>query len=744
MAIPRIPEDGKHWIQNHEQRLKRLHEGVRFPSQCRQAAVDSAGRLLDRQVEKLLGEIPVETLNQQKQGIRVKTLRDQGYDSLGKLHGATVYQLEAISGISPEGARTIKNAVDLVARQAREGARIRLSLDDRNPDSTALVQSLVRYRLVKQPGKECGDLLNQYERGLQAAIQAMAPAAGSLKWLFAGRARKEQAHQAYRYLTDRETMDFGPRADSLLQGIAESWNLTEDGLWQYFAENSIAVNNLLESFCPGILGAEEEGCGLPEVLAREVEQETIDLTGLRCELRRYQQWGVRYILHQKRVLLGDEMGLGKTVQAIGAMVARRNAGENHFLVVCPASVLENWCREIRKHSDLPVYKVYGEDKEEIQNTWISSGGVGVTTYDGAEVVLQKPKLRLGMIVVDEAHYIKNPQAKRTQRLRKLCTQGKSLLFMTGTALENRVEEMISLISVLQPQVAAVARSMAALSAAPQFREAVAPVYYRRRREDVLKELPDLIETEQWCTLLPGERAVYEQEVLEGSFMGARRVSWNAPDPALSAKGQRLLEILEDAREEGRKVIVFSYFLDTIQRVRRLVGESCMLPINGSVAPAQRQQIVDEFEKAPAGAVLPAQIQAGGTGLNIQTASVVVICEPQLKPSIENQAISRAYRMGQTRNVLVYRLLAEDTVDERILMMLRDKQAAFDAYADESVAGRESLELDQAAFGDIMEQEKTRIRAGLPAPAIPTVQGEVVEEPKAPAIPEQTPERILIE
>ena len=528
-------------------------------------------------------------------------------------------------------------------------------------------------------------------------------------------------------------------------------NLTDKDAWQTFGENPIGLYNLLEQVCPGVLG-QEETCGLPETLAQEIRQEQLDLTGLRCELRRYQKWGVLYILHQKKVLLGDEMGLGKTVQAIAAMVAARNAGEHHFLVVCPASVLENWCREIRKHSDLDVYKVYGENKEQILETWLCNGGVGVTTYDGAQVMEKKPRLTLGMIVVDEAHYMKNPGAKRTQRLRKLCPQGKRLLFMTGTALENRVEEMISLISVLQPQVADTARSLAALSAAPQFREAVAPVYYRRRREDVLTELPELIETEQWCRLLPRERRIYEQAVLDGSFMAARRVSWNVPDPRESSKGQRLLELIEDAKEEGRKVIVFSYFLGTMEKVRQLVGDSCMPPINGSVAPAQRQEIVDAFERAPAGAVLPAQIQAGGTGLNIQTASVVILCEPQLKPSIENQAISRAYRMGQTRNVLVYRLLAEDTVDEEIMGMLAQKQAAFDAYADESVAGKESLELDQAALSQIMAQEKQRIEKlrtvqrevmeevpGLPQPEpLPQKEAEVLPEPDtAPALPEPT-------
>ena len=173
--------------------------------------------------------------------------------------------------------------------------------------------------------------------------------------------------------------------------------------------------------------------------------------------------------------------------------------------------------------------------------------------------------------------------------------------------------------------------------------------------------------------MPEEEQIYEDSVLAKSFMEARRVSWNVPDLHQSSKAKRLLELLEEAKEDGRKVLIFSFFLDTIHRIAELLGSQCLSSIYGAISPIRRQQIIDEFDQAPAGTVLIAQIQSGGTGLNIQSASVVVICEPQLKPSIENQAISRAYRMGQTRNVLVYRLLCEDTVDERMTNLLEEKQ-----------------------------------------------------------------------
>ena len=119
-------------------------------------------------------------------------------------------------------------------------------------------------------------------------------------------------------------------------------------------------------------------------------------------------------------------------------------------------------------------------------------------------------------------------------------------------------------------------------------------------------------------------------------------------------------------------------------------------------------MIDGIDKAPVDSFLAAQIQSGGTGLNIQSASVVVLCEPQFKPSVENQAISRAYRMGQSRSVLVYRLLCENTADEKIMKLLEQKQQIFDAFADDSAVADETYELDEKGFGEIMEEEKQRI------------------------------------
>ncbi len=653
---------------------------------------------------EILDTIPVEELNRDKKGIRVKMLRDSGFSTLADIVKASEYSLSSINGISPDGAKAIKQAASEIAEKAKSGTKIRLSTDDKNPLSTALISSLYKYNRAVPFIKMADEYLTNFGSSVSAAAADLRPAAGSLKWLFASSQKRSAAESAYQALSSILTDDLYREISSAARAVQSSAYVSSKDAWADFSRDSIGYINLLESVVPDMVGGGDEVYGLPEELAESVADIELDLTGLRCTLRRYQEWGVKYAVAQRRILLGDEMGLGKTVQAIAAMVHLRNKGATHFAVVCPASVLTNWCREIEKHSNLKVIKVHGNGKESAVRGWIAEGGVAVTTYETTSVFDIDESFRITMLTVDEAHYIKNPGAQRTVNVKKLCDHADRLLFMTGTALENRVGEMASLIQILNTSVFKDISPMLSLSNAPQFRESVAPVYYRRKREDVLTELPELVESMEWCNLTPEEKKVYKDALSEQNFMAARRVSWNVDDLSQSSKAQRMLELVSNAEEEGRKVLVFSFFLDTVAKVAALLGDRCMEPITGSVSPARRQEIIDEFDKAKPGSVLVAQIQSGGTGLNIQSASVVILCEPQIKPSIENQAISRAYRMGQSRSVLVYRLLCDDTIDERITDLLAEKQSEFDAFADESVAADDTLELDKAAINGIMIAE----------------------------------------
>ncbi len=675
-----------------------------------QAAVE---RMVTATVLDVLRTIPVEELNRGKRGLRIKALRSAGYATMADLYTASSYQLATVYGISGDASLLIKSIATDFALEARRNAKIKISVDNKTRAATNLVMALFKYKQYKRALEAVNQFNSDYSYNINVAVSNLQSVGSGIYWTFFDALKKETIIESFSYLSREISGDYKDSYDEIIDLFTKVGLPDYGSAWEDFKDNPISYYNILEEIVPGVLGNDDKLYGLPEDLAREIQEECFFPDGLNCELRRYQEWGVKYILHQERVLLGDEMGLGKTVQAIATMVSLRNTGASHFIVVCPASVLPNWCKEIAAKSKLRVTKVHGTYKSQAIISWMKTGGVAVTTYETIGIFLEEA-FEFDLLVVDEAHFIKNAHAARSQNVRKLSTYTKRLLFMTGTALENKVDEMISLIDVLQPYVANNIRSIAFMSAAPQFRERIAGVYYRRKREDVLTELPALIETQEWCTMSEEETRLYEQEVLAKNFMGTRRLSWNVGSLERSCKAHRMMEIISEAESEGRKVLVFSFFLDTIHKIHAYLGNRCCNPINGSISPQRRQEIIDQFNADPKKTVLCAQIQSGGTGLNIQTASVVIICEPQFKPSIENQAISRAYRMGQSRNVLVYRLLCENTIDERIADLLEEKQAIFDAFADKSVAAanteKSEREVDETTFGKIIEEEIERIKA----------------------------------
>lgn len=704
-----LPRDVKRLTERHTVLIRGLDSIQTQMDDLQSAIVEGAHAMANDQVAEILKEIDVEEINRDKKGIRVKALRDYGYTNIAQLAGASVYNLAQIKGISEDGAYTIKNEVNSLVGQAARGIKIRLSTDHKTKSSTQAVWNIYKYYHLQTLISSAEKLIQYYDQQTGYDLEDVQPAkANGLVWLFTPKAKQQRAIEAYDRLVSDITGSYGQGASDVLDAAENFTSVDEHTAWEDFAKSPIVYINVLESLTPDLLGSDDTRYGLPDELAQQIQNECFFPDGLKCQLRPYQEWGVKYILHQGRVLLGDEMGLGKTVEAIAAMVSLKNTGATHFMVVCPASVITNWCREITQHSMLNVVRVHGAGRSGAFQSWIRSGGVAVTTYETTGSLDIADDFRFTLLTVDEAHYIKHKEAQRSQNVRKISTHAERLLFMTGTALENNVDEMVSLMEVLQPDVAARVRGMEALSSAPEFRKRIAPVYYRRKREDVLTELPDKIESREWCTLNAEETQKYEQAVLSKNYADARRVSWNVDDLKNSSKAKRLQEIVSEAEDDGRKVIVFSFFLDTIRKVKELLGSQCTNPINGSVSPQRRQEIIDDFDNAPAGTVLAAQIQSGGTGLNIQSASVVVICEPQFKPSIENQAISRAYRMGQTRDVLVYRLLCEDTIEEKMSRVLDEKQQIFDAFADKSEAAEKSLDLDDATFGKLIQEEIDRI------------------------------------
>lgn len=317
----------------------------------------------------------------------------------------------------------------------------------------------------------------------------------------------------------------------------------------------------------------------------------------------------------------------------------------------------------------------------MHKAWLEREGIAVTTF-GSLGTLPLPgegEVMPAMIIVDEAHYVKNRAAKRSKAVRAWTDAADRVLFMTGTPMENRVEEFQTLVGYLQPEVAKAVSGADGVAGPMAFRKAVAPAYLRRNQADVLSELPERVDMEDWVEFGGPDSAAYRDAVISGNFMAMRQAAYAPGTPEGSAKLARMLEIIEESAQNGWKVVVFSFFRGVLDRVERAVGPAAVGQLTGSVTPSQRQALVEEFTAIDGHAVLVSQIEAGGVGLNIQAGSVVILAEPQWKPSTEDQAIARCHRMGQTRVVNVHRLLAENSVDQRMLDVVRQKALLFDEY-----------------------------------------------------------------
>lgn len=679
-----------------------------------------------------MAAISIDKLADANKNIRIQALKKAGYQSLADIQDLSELSLMRIPGIGQENAAMIRQAVTSFQNSLARTMTVRIDPDNMTPSTQHLVRALYTGLYVPPIADQCRQLYDFYHDPVKKATGSIR-AQSAIKWFFTGKNDKAQTLDAFEYLTDALDQKLRPLSGRLFQLYNQAANPDIETALGDFSNHAAAYYALLEKTDAGFVPTSENST-FPEKLAAEIAGQPMDTSLLNLTLRGYQDFGAKYILHQRRVLLGDEMGLGKTVQALAVMCSLEAARaaelpeetaaavsavpdstakfrkKGTYLVVCPASVLVNWEREIRKQSKMTSVMIHGSTRNVAADEWAANGGIGITNFETVDEVLARlpEDFRYDMLVVDEAHYVKNPKAQRTVNVRKISQMTDRVLFMTGTPLENKTDEFCELLGWLQPEIGEQARKYTFMNNVPEFRKLLAPAYLRRNRDEVLKELPDLIDKEQWCAMTDADRDAYCDALSSGNFNSVRRVGWLQDDPATSSKGRRLLEICDQAKEEKRKVLIFSFYLDTLAKVENLLGQRCLPVIHGGISPDQRQQIVDEFTKAGDGSVLISQIQAGGTGLNIQAASIVIFCEPQIKPSLEQQALSRAYRMGQVRNVFVHHLLCQDTVDERILALLSGKQDIFDAYAGESVMGTENMKLENnSVIDDILAKERER-------------------------------------
>ncbi|MER6814850.1 DEAD/DEAH box helicase [Spirillospora sp. NPDC000708] len=659
-----------------------------------------------------LAEIPVARLKDVTDGrLRLAPLEQAGLTTVLDVLDATPYRLQLVPGVGPQTAAQIQAAARSLAEAAERAAGIRIDAGRRDPATTALVVALHRLVNAGPELRRARKAADELAERLSPLAHDARPAASWWRRVVALPARRERARRALAELADaveharEERLLISQASVDLLRPGASAGEAWID----YELRGSDYQTLLAELAAVGPERAAAEGY-LPDDLAARVKAQPLDETYRRVSLRGYQSFGARFALVQRRVILGDEMGLGKTVQAIAAIAHLRAEGATHFLVACPASVMINWVREIEDRSRLAARPLHGPGRAAALAEWADAGGIAVTTLDTLHALDVPDEVPVAMVVVDEAHYAKNPETRRAKAVAAWCARVERVLFLTGTPMENRVEEFRSLVGHLRPDLVPSIRPSDAAVGPRAFRRAVAPAYLRRNQRDVLVELPEVQEIEEWEEFSPADEVAYRQAVADGNFMAMRRAAY--ADPKRSAKLARLTELVDEADRNGLKVVVFSYFRDVLAAVELVVGPAARGPISGSMPAARRQQLVDDFTAEPGHAVLLAQIQAGGVGLNLQAASVVIICEPQVKPTMEEQAIARAHRMGQARTVQVHRLLTPHGVDERMLRILRGKARLFDEYARRSdLAERtpDAVDLsEQALARQIVQEEQERL------------------------------------
>jgi SNF2 family DNA or RNA helicase len=641
-----------------------------------------------------LADLPIENMKDATDAtLRIETLRKFGINNVAAVYHSSVGQLERISGISGDAAKELKFIADQMYVAVAESISYGIKVDSLTVDDLNLLENVQGLEGIRSRLRGNHTKIRPLVNSLKESLGASKPLKSRFYWLLASSEKRDKALNAISNIA----FVLGEPTTGLLVGLAQ------DALYHFEnSQNDPAIEDFNKRSSDYYATLEEVSGEKPKLgqrllnkeLIEKIEAQYLDTSLIRATLRKYQVFGTKFALTQNRVILGDEMGLGKTMQALGVLSQRASNGANRFLIVCPASVLVNWQREIQNRSELPHIKIHGEEQRAALESWKAKGGIALTTYDTLKAFeldeAEITNLKVDTVVVDEAHYVKNLETGRARTIAKWLDRAPNALFMTGTPLENRVSEFINLASLLDKPFASRLNKAAMASGVETFRQHVAPMYLRRNSSEVLTELPELIQIEEYCSWVGADYEYYTTCVSKGNFMGMRKAGMKpARDGILPNKIERLLELVEEAFDSGQKVIIFSYFRDVLNLVSEVLGERAIGPITGDVSPTERQNLVDRFSDSKSPLALVGQIQAAGTGLNIQTASVIIICEPQIKPSLEVQAIARAHRMGQVRSVQVHRLIIPEGIDDLMQSMLAVKQNEFEIYARESDLANES-------------------------------------------------------
>jgi SNF2 family DNA or RNA helicase len=451
---------------------------------------------------------------------------------------------------------------------------------------------------------------------------------------------------------------------------------------------------------------------------------------VQAQFRPYQKSGFDFLCHLTRLKLGgilaDDMGLGKTLQTLAwlAWLREQSKRPKPALVICPASVLHNWEREAHRFTpDLKVLVLASGAARHNLRQQIPEHDLIVTNYALLRRDLEAlQKFEFRVLILDEAQFIKNPATQVTQSVKQL--QSELRLALTGTPLENRLLDLWSIVDFVQPGYLGSQQrflelyepkgddvAMAQKIGRRRLAAKIRPVMLRRLKRQVAQDLPDRIEIRRDCELDDPQRKLYLTELRRSrekvmqtiaekgvakskvhvlaALTRLRQICCHPQlvgNDAVSGKTETLFELLEPLLAEGQKVLLFSQFVQMLQILQKECSTR-QIPTHILTGETKhRQDVVQAFQEAPEASVFLLSLRAAGTGLNLTTASYVILYDPWWNPAVEAQAIDRSHRIGQTRTVNAYRLIAPGTVEEKIWeLQQRKAQTISDVLGEEGFA-----------------------------------------------------------
>ena len=436
---------------------------------------------------------------------------------------------------------------------------------------------------------------------------------------------------------------------------------------------------------------------------------------LNATLRDYQtrgiQWALSNLLNNFGVILADDMGLGKTIQTIAIILYlyERGYAKEQTLVVVPTSLLNNWQNELSKFAPSLDFSLYYGQSRALEDSKII-----ITTYDTLKRDDILKEQAFDIIVIDEAQKIKNPDTQAAISVKAM--KAKYKLALSGTPVENSLNELWSIfdftlhgyLGELNQFISRYAKPIEIekdMAAASMLKKITAPFMLRRLKTDktIINDRPDKIVIDEYVSMNPKQAALYQGIVdatmdkldslepkdrfgLIFKLITELKQVCNHPrnfdkqsemDASLSGKTQMLLELLEIIITKGEKVLIFTQYVEMAKILSEIIEKAMLiepLMLDGSMSKNARQKVVDTFEQSQEHPIFILSLKAGGVGLNLTAASNVIHYDLWFNPAVENQATDRAFRIGQNKNVFVYRFITKNSFEEKIDNMIKAKLA----------------------------------------------------------------------